>query len=67
MWDRRAAISGTLDIAVVLYKYFVIYSKFHLSFFPLFLYNRFMFQLLVVALYRALQSLSIMYNYNNIL
>ena len=33
MWDRRAAISGTLDIAVVLYKYFVTYNKFHLSFY----------------------------------
>ena len=32
-WDRRAAISGTLDIAVVLYKYFVMYNKFHLSYF----------------------------------
>ena len=48
-WDRRAAISGTLDIAVVLYTYFVMYNKFHLSFFFLFLYNRFIFQLLVVA------------------
>ena len=33
MWDRRAAISGTLDIDVVLYKYFVTYNKFHLSFY----------------------------------
>ena len=56
-WDRRAVISGTLDIAVVLYKYFVMYNKFHLLFF-LFLYNRFIFQLPVVALYRALQPLS---------
>ena len=60
MWDRRAAISGTLDIAVVLYKYFVMYNKFHPSFCFLFLYNRLMFQLLVVALHRALQPLSIM-------
>ena len=55
-WDRRAAISETLDIAVVLNKYFVMYNKFHLFFF-LFLYNRFIFQLLVVALHRALQPL----------
>ena len=61
MWDRRAAISGTLAIAVVLYKYFVMYNKFHLSFFFLFLYNRFMFiSTIVVALHRALQPLSIM-------
>ena len=35
-WDRRAAISGTLDIAVVFYKYFVIYNKFHLTSFSYF-------------------------------
>ena len=57
-WDHRAAISGTLDIAVVFDKYFVMYKKFHLFFYYFFII--FMFRILVVALYRALQPLSIM-------